>query len=89
MGVNFGLVSHQAENRPIKITIGVNIFWERGKIIGWLGVINIQFKALPPRIAVRVIKNIGVVINKSLSVRFEQGMECLGVHRIIIIIRIE
>jgi hypothetical protein len=52
-------------------------------------VINIQFKALPPRIAVRVIKNIGVVINKSLSVRFEQGMECLGVHRIIIIIRIE
>lgn len=26
MGVNFGLVSHQAENRPIKITIGVNIF---------------------------------------------------------------
>jgi len=89
IGVKFGLESSQAIISPIIITIGVRIFCEKGRIKGWLGLIRIQFSILPPKIAVKVIKNIGVIIGKSLSVKFEQGIECFGAHRIIIIIRRE
>jgi len=89
IGVKLGPENSQAVIKPIRITTGVKIFCEKGRINGWLGLIRIQFKTLPPRMAVRVIRNIGVIIGKSLSVRFEQGIECFGVHKIIIIMRRE
>lgn len=89
IGVRLGFVKNQAAVSPERITIGVRSFWAKGIIKGWLGVISIQFRALPPMIAAKVIKNIGVIIGESLSVRLEQGMECLGDHRINIIMRRE
>ncbi|MBA1447027.1 MAG: hypothetical protein FE835_19500 [Gammaproteobacteria bacterium] len=87
--INLEFVINQAVVKPIKITRGVKIFWEKGIIRGWLGLIRIQFNALPPKIAAKVIRNIGAIIGRSLSVRLEQGIECFGAHKIIIIIRRE
>lgn len=89
IGVIFGFEKIQAVIRPSKVTIGVRVFRGVGINMGWQGEISVQFKALPPRIAAKVIINIGVIIGKSLSVRLEQGIACFGDHKIIIIIRRE
>lgn len=62
IGVKLGFVKNQAVDIPKRIIIGVRIFWGKGIIKGWEGLINIQFKALPPIIAAKVIRSIGITI---------------------------
>ncbi len=84
-----GLVRFQEQAIPKMITIGVKSFWVREIVNGMLGAWRIQFKAQPPIIAVKVIILIEAEIKKFVSDKLVQGMECLGAHKIIVIIRRE